>query len=279
MDIIRQPKRPEVHIALILLFTAAGLIVFGVALITSISYSLRLGAQAGLILALIALTIVFYKQERLKPHWRLPYLYLVASWAVMLSSFFGAWTVILSGQSVETVKGFTLMKLGEDVAVISVILLFMLLTWDDPKELYLSKGSLGLGLGIGLGSLVIFSLAGYFAAVARGLSGYRLGVLLPAFGLVMVADGFMQELLFRGLFLKRLGRLLGNSGANVVTALVFAYAHLGGQYTASLPLYFAILFLLGLLWGWLMQKTGSILAPALFHAGVNMLISAAFGAL
>lgn len=35
-----------------------------------------------------------------------------------------------------------------------------------------------------------------------------------------------------------------------------------------------IVFFSGLLWGWIMQKTGSVLAPALFHAGVDMLIIA-----
>jgi membrane protease YdiL (CAAX protease family) len=39
-------------------------------------------------------------------------------------------------------------------------------------------------------------------------------------------------------------------------------------------MFLIIVFLLGLLWGWIMQRTGSVLAPALFHAGVDMLIIA-----
>jgi membrane protease YdiL (CAAX protease family) len=64
------------------------------------------------------------------------------------------------------------------------------------------------------------------------------------------------------------------SWANVVTATVFAFMHLGVLFATSLPGFLVIVFLLGLLWGWLMQKTRSVLAPSLFHSGVDMLIIA-----
>ena len=97
---------------------------------------------------------------------------------------------------------------------------------------------------------------------------------MPAFLLIALADGLMEEMLFRGLFLRRLGRFVGDNWANVVTATVFTFMHLGVSFTASLPTFLMIVVLLGLLWGWIMQRTGSVLAPALFHAGVDMLIIA-----
>jgi membrane protease YdiL (CAAX protease family) len=59
-----------------------------------------------------------------------------------------------------------------------------------------------------------------------------------------------------------------------MTATVFAFLHLGVLFTASLTMFLMIVFLFGLLWDWIMQRTGSVLAPALFHAGVDMLIIA-----
>ena len=84
----------------------------------------------------------------------------------------------------------------------------------------------------------------------------------------------MEELLFRGLSLRKLGRFVGDNWANLVTATVFTFAHLGVLFAKPLSTFLMIVFVLGLLWGWIMQRTGSVLAPALFHAGVDMLIIA-----
>ena len=118
------------------------------------------------------------------------------------------------------------------------------------------------------------TVLGLSSTSAKGIRPDQVRELLPAFLLIALADGFMEELLFRGLFLRRLGRFVGDHWANLVTATVFTFVHLGVTFTASLPTFLMIVFLLGLLWGWIMQRTGSVLAPALFHAGVDMLIIA-----
>ena len=140
--------------------------------------------------------------------------------------------------------------------------------------LFLSKGRLSLGLIIGITSFLVFTVVGLSSTLGKGIRPDKVRELLPAFLLIVIADGFMEEMLFRGLFLKRLGRFVGENWANLVTATVFTFMHLGGVFTASLPIFLMFVFLLGLLWGWIMQRTGSVLAPALFHAGVDMLIIA-----
>jgi membrane protease YdiL (CAAX protease family) len=82
----------------------------------------------------------------------------------------------------------------------------------------------------------------------------------------------MEELLFRGLFLRKFSRFIGPYRANVITAVVFALAHLKVEFTPFLPGFIILAFLLGLLFGWIMQRTDSILAPALLHAGIDTLI-------
>lgn len=214
------------------------------------------------------------KNTRLRPYWRLAFAYFVASCAVMLSDFTGDWALILSGQALDTANGFAALKLGEDAAIIGTVIVLALLTRDDPGELFLSKGRLGLGLVIGITNFLVFTVLGLASTLAKGIQPDRMRELLPVFLLIALADGFMEELLFRGLFLRRLGRFVGDNWANVVTATVFTFLHLGVTFTASLPTFLMIVFLLGLLWGWIMQRTGSVLASALFHAGVDMIIIA-----
>ncbi|UCG87863.1 MAG: CPBP family intramembrane metalloprotease, partial [Gemmatimonadota bacterium] len=75
-----------------------------------------------------------------------------------------------------------------------------------------------------------------------------------------------------GLFLKRLTGALGFAWANGITATVFALSHLGVEFAAALAPFLIVVFLLGLLWGWLMRLTDSVLASASLHAGADMLI-------
>ena len=46
--------------------------------------------------------------------------------------------------------------------------------------------------------------------------------------------------------------------------------HVQVQYSRSLPIFLAIALIQGLVLGYLMQKSGSILAPAVFHAGTDI---------
>jgi membrane protease YdiL (CAAX protease family) len=285
MDPTHATGGPSVHRGLVLLFSAVAgcLVFFGGAFAVSITSGLRLGiSQAAaargiygaVILALLAAALALRKHPRLRPYWRLAFAYFMASCAVMLGDYAGDWVLILSGQALNTAKGFTALKLGEDAAIIGTIIVFALLTRDDPEELYLSKGRLGLGLLIGMTSFLLFTAIGLSSTSAKGIRPDRVRELLPAFLLIALADGFMEELLFRGLFLRRLGRFVGDNWANLVTATVFTFVHLGVTFTVSLPEFLMTVFLLGLVWGWIMQRTGSVLASALFHAGVDMLIMA-----
>lgn len=285
MDPTYEAGGPRVRAGLILLFLAAGLLVFfSVALATGITSGLRLSisqvaviraTQVAVILGSLAAALALRKSSRLRTYWRLAFAYFLASCALVLSDYTGDWALILSGQPLNTAKGFSALKLGEDAAIIGTIFVLALLTQDDLEELFLSKGRLGLGLIIGLSGFLVFTLLGLSSTVAQGMRPGRLRELLPAFVLIALADGFAEEMLFRGLFLRRLGRFVGDDWANIIMAAVFSSVHLQIlQLTAFPPAGFIIVFLGGLLLGWIMQRTGSVLAPALFHAGLIMLIIA-----
>lgn len=295
MDLSKETEHPRVRAGLVLLFLVIGLFAFfvyfggtfflGIIRDPHLSLNQKVaivrGIQVAVIIGFLITALILRKSTRLKPYWRLAFACFAALCSLLLSDYAGDWALILSGQALSTATGFTALKLGEDAAIIGVIILLAFLTREVPEELYLSKGRLGLGLVIGISSFLVFTVVGISLTLAKGIRPDRVARLFPAFLLIVLADGFMEELLFRGLFLRKLGRFVGDHWANVVTATVFTFMHLGVLFTASLPMFLVTVFLLGLLWGWIMQRTGSLLAPALFHAGVDVLIIvdvfAAFG--
>jgi len=76
---------------------------------------------------------------------------------------------------------------------------------------------------------------------------------------------------FRGLFLKKYEPLLGADLSNFLQAILFSLAHFLWPFTFPFALiYLIITFFLGLGFGAVMQKTDSVLAAILFHAGADI---------
>lgn len=265
---------PAAGIGWAVLFLLCGLLVFfvGLTFAALLPPAPRLAAQLAVIGGSLIASLALRKSPRLRSYWRLAFAYFLVSSALFISEYTGDWALLATGRGLDSLEGFTALKLGEDAAIIGTIVLLAWLTRDDLAELYLCKGEARLGLAIGLPSFVVLSLLGIALSAAQGIAPGALARVLPAFVLIIVADGFMEELLFRGLFLRRMARVIGDSRANLVTAAVFALTHLQVEFTANLPVFIVVVFGLGLLWGWIMQRTGSIMAPALFHAGADMLI-------
>jgi uncharacterized protein len=80
--------------------------------------------------------------------------------------------------------------------------------------------------------------------------------------LLCVYPAVFEELAFRGVILHRLERVLGDTEAWLVQAAMFSVLHL-------MPAIFLSHFLLGLLFGWLRRKSGSIYPGMIAHAAWN----------
>ncbi|OIO60531.1 MAG: hypothetical protein AUJ55_02160 [Proteobacteria bacterium CG1_02_64_396] len=92
------------------------------------------------------------------------------------------------------------------------------------------------------------------------VSGLGWVLFLP---LAVLVGPWVEELLFRGALQPALAQVLGGRWAVVVTALVFAAAHLPTQEVPLIPL------IGGLLLGWVMLRAGHVMAPFVLHAGAN----------
>ncbi len=76
----------------------------------------------------------------------------------------------------------------------------------------------------------------------------------------------------QGSIFKKFETFLGAWPSNILTAFVFAASHVGVSYTPVLFIFLGMTFALGLAWGYVMQKTNSIIGSALFHAAMDITI-------
>jgi membrane protease YdiL (CAAX protease family) len=86
----------------------------------------------------------------------------------------------------------------------------------------------------------------------------------------VVGNAFNEEILFRGLFLKKYSPFLGRFLSNLVIAIPFALHHAGVSYSPGTLMFLAILLPLALAWGFVTQKTDSLWGSILFHAGTDI---------
>ena len=165
-------------------------------------------------------------------------------------------------------------KVFEAGVVILTVIILALLWGEALGSLYLKKGRLGLGLFIGLSLLVINTATGIVTGAALGVAGEELIAWLPWAMLFSLANGLMEELVFRGLFLRRFASLIGAGGAIVVTSITFTVMHAAATYMnpTEAVLFQVIIFPMALLFGYLMYKTDSVWGSALYHAGSDVFL-------
>jgi len=174
----------------------------------------------------------------------------------------------------DTLQGMAVGKAIEASVVVGSIVVLSWLIGVPAGALYLQAGRLGLGLAIGCGGFALFAVVAAMQARQMKISGRTIVGLLPWILLFVLANGFMEELWLRAIFLRPLISLIGPIAAIALTALVFALAHIGISYMSKEERlrFLVILFPLGLAWGACLHFTGSILASALFHAGADLMI-------
>ncbi len=138
--------------------------------------------------------------------------------------------------------------------------------------MYLAKGRLGLGSIVGTVGFAAFAALAFVPVLGRPGGANQLLSLAPWILTFVLANGFAEELLFRGLFLRGYETFLGKRWSNLLAASAFTLLHVQATYVPELAVFLPVLFVLALTWGWLMQKTGSLWGSALFHAGADCLI-------
>ncbi len=239
-----------------------------------------------LALFFLTLALAMRRSERFREGWQIPLALAIASFANALNWRLGNWLARLLPPAVSTAQEIAIDKLSQCIPVVLAILVLTRLAGNDLGSIFLKKGNLEWGLRFGLISFGIF--AGIFAVIAVLQSnappgggimamGVPLSAIVAAIPWILVftfANSLMEELWFRGLFLRRLSPVLGATASVVVTALVFGIPHLGATYIAPIErLIFPVIVVgLGLVNGFVMLKTDSIWGSVLFHAGYDLMV-------
>jgi membrane protease YdiL (CAAX protease family) len=177
-----------------------------------------------------------------------------------------------------TVTGEFVFQIANATAIVVSILLLTRISGTGMREIYVQEGRLRIGLIVGVGTfLLIMILVLLFPTglstlffIRGDMTREKALSLMPIVIVYVLSNGFREELWFRGIFLKKFESFIGASLSNITTSFVFAWAHVGVNYTPVLPVLLGIVFLLGLAFAYIMQKTDSVIGPAMFHAAMDI---------
>lgn len=225
--------------------------------------------QAVAVVLLLAVTLWLRRSESGRPYWPVFYALFVGGLAVLVSSLFSGSLMALLGASdpPKTPQDAGFANFSQSLLRVAVVLIAMAVVRTDWRSMYLQKGRLGLSLAIGIPGFLVLAAWGLLPIGVN-----KLLPLLPWILLYILSNGFSEELLFRGILLKRYEAFLGRWPALLLATTVFTLLHFPAGYVVDAILFVVQLFPLALAWGWLMQKTDSIWGSVLFHAGADCII-------
>ena len=260
------------RVGLLVLFLLCGLLVFVAP--DFLKKETQVIFQICVTVAFLLIALRLRKNEKIGNYFQVTFAFFIVSLVTLLDNL-----ISLSGfNSVPTVSGSLLRQFMSTLVIVVPIVLLNKLSGNDMGSIYLQKGRLRLGLIIGLGTFLFMLVlilidptgASTFFPVKEDITHDKVLTLMPVVVTFVLLNGIREELWFRGVFLKKLEPVLGAWPSNILIAFVFAVAHVGVEYTPVLFVFLAMTFALGLAWGYVMQKTNSIIGSALFHAAMDM---------
>jgi uncharacterized protein len=262
------------RIPLFLIFLACGIglpSLSGLLIFSALPIQLTIPYTLILSIIFLLITIFLRRQKSFKSYWQVFFAFFVASLALLLD--------FLVNMPSSTMTGIALDMLVSTLIIVSTIVLLTAVSGNSLGSIYLKKGNFKLGLIIGLVGFFFFALTSIPAAQylfqGQNLSLERVTAWLPWIIPIVLLNGVREELLYRGLFLKKLQPKLGSKTSNLLQALIFSLSHsvAGVGLSAYTPYIWGLViftFSLGLAWGYIMQRTDSIFGSALFHAGTDI---------
>jgi membrane protease YdiL (CAAX protease family) len=226
--------------------------------------------------ALFLIVALWLKRDKHQNrYWRIAYAFFVASVAFPVTLLLSRWSDVVLGWfnvTVETSQGIAIAKTYEMILVVIPILLLTKLSGADLGSIYLKRGNWKLSLGIGALLFFNFAISALMFFAERYTSMDILGAAI-VWGLVFsFANGFMEELWLRGIFLKHFEPLFGVGGSVLLTAIVFASMHAGAVYLTptAVPFLLAYALTLGIGCGYLIMKTDNIWGATIIHAAADL---------
>jgi membrane protease YdiL (CAAX protease family) len=219
----------------------------------------------------------FKSNKRLNQYWLVAFAFFIASTAYPITAICAGWiraALDWFAVTTDTSQGQAIEKVCELLLKTVPILVLVKLSGADFGSIYLKRGNLKLGMGIGW--LVFFFLApAAFMFAAQRFTGLETLVAAVVWGLVFsIANGFMEELWLRGIFLKRFEPFIGINGSVWLTSILFASMHSFAFYfmPTAIPFFFINTLALGLACGYLIMKSDSLWGAVVIHAASDFFL-------
>ena len=174
----------------------------------------------------------------------------------------------------DTVQWAAQGKLSEFLAIVPVILFLIWIARRPWGWIYLQRGRLKRWLIFGVLSFAA-GVAGIMGlAVASGISAATLASAAPWILAFAALNAVMEELWFRGIFLRDYTAGMGAVVAIVVTAIIFGAAHVGASYInpGETVLVVSLVVALGAVLGWAIRWGDSLWGAVLLHMGLDFLV-------
>jgi len=262
---------------LFIIFTGASFLAFNVGGYNNfIPSNLRLIVRIIVASSLVLSTVALYKtEESWHKYWKISFSLLISSVGLVLAWFFGNWHTLIPGLSVNTVEGIAIAKVAEVIPIVVTILVGTWLVERDFTPVFLRGGDIKKTFKIGLivspvALIPFFALGGLSLSVGPGV----ILAWLPWMCLFGFSNAFMEELMVRGLFLKKYNTIFGKNTSLLLTSVIFALLHQAIiEFTdpVTFIIFLLITFILGISWGYVMQKSDSIWGAVLAHAIADIL--------
>jgi membrane protease YdiL (CAAX protease family) len=213
-------------------------------------------------------------------YWKISFAFFIASLGTLLNWVIRDLPVRFLYDSITITEGqWMLDKFSQFIAIVIPILVLTLAFGDKLSSLYIKKGRFKLWIIIGLSTFVFFVITGLLLSLQKN-SMEKILSILPWLFAFSVFNGFMEELWFRGLFLKKFEPFIGNHLSIFLTSLMFSIPHIFVRYIAGIEMsliFFATVFSLGMASGYIIYKTKSIWGAVIFHIGYDLFYALAFG--
>jgi uncharacterized protein len=251
------------------------------------------GFLIGLAGLFLAIALLLRRSETVGRYWQIPFVFFVFTVAgfagdVNISPLQRAFITdalhlapTANNPLASNVLGTVLVQLLSTLCILVPIVLLVRASGGDLGSLFISRPKSWPVVLIGF-----FGLLAFYYLAARGrtaaffphsaITPSRFLALTPALLVLVLLNGLREELWFRGLFLQCYGQFLGPWTSNLLTAVIFTSFHVQVQYALHLLPFLGFTLALGLIFGYLMQRSGSLIGPVLFHAGSDIPIFLAY---
>ena len=158
----------------------------------------------------LVLTVFIYLTKPLRNYWGVSFAFFVASLGMLLNWLIKDLPVRFLYDSITITEGqWMLDKFSQFIAIVIPILFLTLAFGDKLPSLYIQKGRFKLWIIIGVSTFIFFVTTGLLLSLQKN-SIEKILSILPWLLAFSVFNALMEELWFRGLFLKKFEPFLGN---------------------------------------------------------------------